>query len=388
MCHGGDAIRVEPLYDATALGMWAYSRAAFRVATVGPERLELPPGTLLVATHRRESDVPVLAPPLWRRARLWQRRRRIAFVARHDLFLHGFFAGFPPGLPPRARKLLFPVAIGRALPHVHVHPVRSATAARLVEALAARADEPLADLLSAVELAAFEARARTWRLPTPARATDVVRGEYADLLWRRVERGDAAADERFWAARAAQAAADFRTLVELVRTGGRLLVFPEGSPSKDGTIGPLEPGLGALVRRARPAALAPIVLAYDPLVRGRPRVVVHLGEPVPPAEDGDTGVLTLLRRSMPLTAGQIAASGVDPAEALAEARAETRPVDPDLLNPQRTAERLAQARALAPSRPAEAAFLAREYESAREPAAATPRARSRPRGKSAGAQGG
>ncbi len=52
------------------------------------------------------------------------------------------------------------------------------------------------------------------------------------------------------------------------------------------------------------------------------------------------------------------------------------------------AERLAEARALTPSRPAEAAFLAREYESAREPAAATPHARSRVRGRSAGAPDG
>ena len=361
---------MEALYDATALGMWAYSRAAFRVATVGPERLSLPPGTLIVVTHRRETDVPLVGPPLYRRGGLWRRGERIAFAARDDLFLPGFFAGFPPRLPPRARRLLFPVRVGRWLPHVRVYPVRSASVARLAEVLEARKEEPLSGLLAPDELAAFEARAQARRLGRPHRTGDVIRGEYADLLWRPVRRGDVAGTEPFWARRTAQAADDFRTLVELLRGGGRLLVFPEGRPSPDGTVGPLQPGLAALVRRGAPAAILPGALAYDPLVRGRTRVVVHLGAPVAPPEDGEPGVLSLLRRAMPLTPGQIVAAGVDSGEAVASARREGRPIDPDLLRFDRAADRLGQAQALAAGRPDDVAFLAREYESAREPVSA------------------
>ena len=50
------------LYDAVAHGMRAYSAAAFRVDVLGPRRFPLEPGTLVVITHRRETDVPIVAP--------------------------------------------------------------------------------------------------------------------------------------------------------------------------------------------------------------------------------------------------------------------------------------------------------------------------------------
>ena len=55
-----------------------------------------------------------------------------------------------------------------------------------------------------------------------------------------------------------------------MRDGNVLIVFPEGRPSPDGEIGPIKPGIGALVRRGKPRAVRPLALAYDPLVRGAP----------------------------------------------------------------------------------------------------------------------
>ena len=352
------------LYDAVAAGMWAYSRSAFRVVVVGPARLELGPGTLVLVTHRRETDVPLVGPPIYRRAGLWRAREpleRLSFATRDDLFLPGFFAGFPPSLAPACRRALFPFGVGRWLGRLEGHPLRSATTARLGEPLHARPTEALAAVLPPACAAAFAERAESMGHPEPTRVADVLRGEYADLLWRPVSPGELAGDEGFWAKRTAQAAADFRALVELLRAGGRLLVFPEGRPSPDGQIGPLERGVEALIRRGRPTALLPVGLAYDPLVRGRTRVVVALGRPVPPRVDP----LALLRRTFPLTAGQIVAAGVSPDEALDEARAEGRPVDPVLLDPARRVRRLAEAERESAGRPAELAVLAREFRSAR-----------------------
>ena len=122
------------LYDAVGHGMWAYSHAAFRVTTLSAGRFAPEPGTLVVATHRRETDVPILCPPLYfgmggRR----NRTDRLHFAARDDMFLPGFFAGFPPDLAPRARWLLYPIGVGRWLPLVNVFPIRSARVARLGE---------------------------------------------------------------------------------------------------------------------------------------------------------------------------------------------------------------------------------------------------------------
>jgi 1-acyl-sn-glycerol-3-phosphate acyltransferase len=345
--------------------MWAYSRAAFRITVLGPERLRLAPGTLLLVTHRRETDVPVLCPPLYRRGEL--RRQRVAFAARDDLFLPGFFAGFPPGLPVRVRRALFPVAIGRWLPRVEVFPIRSASVARLGEVVRERRAEPLEDVLGPADADAFTARAAACGLAPAARAGDALRGEYADLLWRSVGPDDPAAAglEGFWGRRTAEAAADFRTLVELVRGGRPLVLFPEGRPSPDGAIGPLQRGLGALVRRARPPALLPVALAYDPLTRGRTHVVLAFGAPVsPPAADVEDAALALLRRAMPLTAGQLVAAGA-PESAVREAIVEGRPVEPALLPAASRGRRLAEAAAVARAAPDALPYLAREFGSAR-----------------------
>jgi Acyltransferase len=369
---------VPDLYDAVGHGMWAYSRAAFRVTTLSDGPFAPEPGTLVVATHRRETDVPILCPPLY--FGMGGRRNttdRLHFAARDDMFLPGFFAGFPPDLPARARRLLYPVGVGRWLPLVNVFPIRSASVARLGEILAARPDEPLAELVPAETLDAFRARGPV------GRAGDALRGAYADLLWLAVSPGEGVTGDldEFWSRRAAQAAGDFRRLVELLRDGRVLVVFPEGRPSPDGEIGPIRPGIGALVRRGRPAAMRPLAIAYDPLARGRTRVHLALGSAVaPPSDDVEAEILRLLRRTMPLTCGQFVASRLeagaeadptaleqDLTDAVALARSEGRPVEPELATAEGRRRRLGDALAAAPRRPGELPVLAREHASARDP---------------------
>jgi hypothetical protein len=368
---------VPDLYDAVGHGMWAYSRAAFRVRLLSDGRFAPEPGTLVVATHRRETDVPILCPPLYfGMGGTRNRTDRLHFAARDDMFLPGFFAGFPPDLPQRARRLLYPVGVGRWLPLVNVFPIRSARVARLGEVFAARPDEPLADLVPAETVEAFRVRGPV------GRAGDALRGAYADLLWQAVSPGEGVTGDLddFWSRRAAQAAGDFRHLVELLRDGRVLVVFPEGRPSPDGEIGPIRPGIGALVRRGRPAAMRPLAVAYDPLVRGRTHVHLALGEPVaPPSDDVETEILRLLRRTMPLTCGQVVASRLeagaeadptalerDLADAVALARAEGRPLEPELETAEGRRRRLGEALAVAPRKAGELPVLAREHASARD----------------------
>jgi Acyltransferase len=369
---------VRFLYDAVGVGMWAYSNAAFRIVVLGPRRFRLEPGTIITVTHRRETDVPVVSPPLYFGTRLWRNvGDRMAFAARDDMFVRGFFAGFPEGLSPRARKLLYRVGVARMLPLVQVHPIGSARQALVKDVLEEKPSGALDELLPGDLAERFRLRGSELGLPVPTRARDALRGEYADLLWRRVSREEAAFEglEGLWARRAGQAARDFRSLVDLVRSGQSLVVFPEGRPSPNGEIGPLRRGVGALIRRARPRYLLPIALAYDPLVRGRTRALVSFGDfSTPPAEDVEQAVLAQLRRTMPLTCGQFVASellaGGTPspgglADAVAAAREEGRPIDPDLHTSEGRARRLTAALAAAERRRDELLYLAREYESAR-----------------------
>jgi hypothetical protein len=352
---------VGPLYDAVGIGMRAYSRAAFRVRYLGSKSFRLRPGTLIAATHRKETDVPVITPELYFRAAIWKHRSEgMHFAARDDMFLRGFFAGFPPEMQPRARRLLFQVSVGRFLPRVAVHPISSASTARLVELLAASPDAPLEDVAPERLRSLLGERG----VPPTARAGDVVRGTYADILWEPVSRGEG--PDAFWSARATRATADFRELVGLMRAGKSLVVFPEGR---------LRRGLDALVRRGKPERILPVTLAYDPLVHRRTEVVLVFGDTfAPPGVGLEEAVLERLKRNTALTVGQFVAhelsEGREPhpaalAAELESSRALGRPVDPELADPARRAAKLAQARTVAEKKPEEIPFLALEFESAR-----------------------
>jgi hypothetical protein len=347
--------------------MLAYTLTAFRSRTLFPPGFVLRRGSLLVAAHRAETDVPVICASIFLHAGLWRRSNpRLHFAARDDLFERGFFAGFPPGLPLRARRVLWRVDAGPYLPLVRVNPLPypSAETMRLASALfELPAGERLAGLVPDGTLAALDARARSAGLPAPVAVGDALRGEYADLLWRDLPRDELRhpSFEAAWRRRSDVAAADLRQVVERVRSGEPMLVFPEGRPSPDGAIGPLRPGMRLLVRRGRPESLQPIGVAYDPITAGRAYAYVAAGSAIAaPEHDVDDVVLEALRSALPLTAGQVVAtalvaaaagSGRLAAPALDELLADEvrgelaagRPVDPGLRAPASRRSRLADA---------------------------------------------
>jgi len=393
------------LYDVVTVGMWAYVRSAFRAEFVRPRGWQLRQGTLIVSTHRAETDVPVVVLGLYGSRDLWRHRHRprMHWAARDDLFERGFFAGFLPGLGPRVRRALAPLSVGRFMSGLRVHPIGSAASLSLGRALAAlpAGTELSPELLPPGAYESLTRRAAALGRRPPLTAGDVRSGKYADLLWQRYERGELPAGvfDAAWRRRVAEATGQLRALMDLMRGGVPLLLFPEGRPSPDGSIGPLRPGLGALVRRGAPAWIQPVGIAYDPLRKGRPRVVLAFGEPQPaPAKDVEDAVLRALRLATPLTCGALVAShlsraaaggrrtvGVAELEAavdaaVAAARAEGRPVERALARPgrarrRRLAETLAALDALgaldgAAIDPARAAADPRVARSAREHASA------------------
>ena len=362
---GSRALLYDLLYDAIALGMWVNTRTLYRVTTIGPVPSRLRHGTLIVSTHRAETDVPLICPSIYLGYGLWRHRRvRPHFAAREDVFERGFFAGFPAGLPLVVRRALYGVGVGRVLARLPMHPVPypDARRLRLGRALAAVPQAaPLESLLPASTYRLLRERALEAGLAEPRVVGDVLNGTYADVLWRfyrRAELGHAAFDEA-WERRAAEATAEIRGLVDLLRSGEVLLVFPEGRPSLDGAIGPVRGGAGMLVRRGRPESVLPVAIAYDPLQPGRPLAFVAFGKPLGDlADDVEASILHALMRTTPLTCGQVVAgrlvdvadSGLDTVTladldtrlraAVGAAQAEGRPVDPVLLESRGRRERL------------------------------------------------
>jgi 1-acyl-sn-glycerol-3-phosphate acyltransferase len=349
-----EALAWNPLWHAVGLGTTPYARLAFRIETHDPEGFRMEPGSLIVVTHRTENDVPVVIEEVYGRSRAWaDRSQRLHFAARDDLFERGFFAGFPQRLPGWARRLVYPVAIERYLPMVRVHPIGSANRMKLAQALG-RVD-PRTPLPEEVGLPVRTAGA-------------ALSGRFAKELWRDVTPADFPVEEA-WTRRAAEARKQLETLIELLRDREPLVLFPEGRPSPDGAIGPVQRGLSLLVRRGQPETLRPWGLGWDPLVRGRRRVVVSLRPPVEPdRENVEAQVLGELKLAVPLTAGSLVAhsllGGDDPAAALPgavqEALGEGRHVQREIGS--RVEEALSVVKGLSDPR---LARLAREYESAR-----------------------
>jgi 1-acyl-sn-glycerol-3-phosphate acyltransferase len=355
---------VDRLYDVGAYGLAAYARARFRVRALG-EPFSLAPRTLVVSSHRSDDDVPVLVACLYPQAHgRWRRNARLHFAVRDDLFVPGFFAGYPKRLPAALRRALVRIDVGPVLrTRLPCHAIRSATHLRLAEFLREHPDEPLAELLPEALAMPF-GTARTGR--------DALRGRYAHELWRVVtpEELDTPAAAVSWARRRAGALDDFRELVGVIRGGDSLAIFPEGRPSPDGDIGPILDGVTAIVRRARPARIVALAPAYDPLVRGRTHAFLAISAPRAPTDDAGE-LLALLRRTTPLTVGDSVATALadhaDPERRLAEdveaARDERRPYEPELDDPDVRRKRMAIALGAAGAQPLER--LVRTYRSAR-----------------------
>ena len=92
---------MERLYDVGAYAIAAYARARYRVRPLGAQ-FALEPRTLVVSSHRSDDDVPVLVACLYAQAHgRWRRNAQLHFAVRDDLFVPGFFAGYPQRMPGR-----------------------------------------------------------------------------------------------------------------------------------------------------------------------------------------------------------------------------------------------------------------------------------------------
>jgi 1-acyl-sn-glycerol-3-phosphate acyltransferase len=304
------------------------------------------------------------------------------FAADDHAFLRGFLAGYPERIPLALRRLLWPIRVGGVLERqLQCIPVRQPSRMRLVELLRAEPDQPLNGRLPSDLDAALRRRAAELGRRDPVRAAEVLHGAYADLLWTPLDRDATSDSEQAWRSHLRAAVGDFRRLVATLRSGGTLVIFPEGELLTDGQIGPLQPGLASLARRGRTRLVQPVAISYDPLSYGRTRAYISVGptlEPYPGRLERD--VTDALRRAIPLTAGQIAATVLrDGGSSIAVARAakkwvahadtQGRPVEPALRGP-RSRLTLRAAFAQAARRGAEDRVirsLARELESAQPP---------------------
>ncbi len=355
----------EWLYDIVGVGMWAVTRTRFDVQVLGGPIPQVDRGQLWVASHRAETDVPLIGGLLTIRGGMLRRSgARLHFAARDDLFVPGVMsAGLH--LPRPLAQMAWSLTPGPWLPRVRAHPIRRPVGLKLSQALdGISPDVALAEVLTPQIVTGLAQRAAIAGRPPPQTVGQVRDAAFARDLWRDITVDDLGGPRggEVWRAHVARAASDLRRLIDLVRHGEPLLLFPEGRVSPEGGIGPVGDVLDLIIRRGAPTSILPIGIAYDPLRHGRGTVAVNVGSPVTTGAAPFALVMSdLLRRSTPITVGQVlareltaaAASGCTTIasrhmlEVLAatheRARREGRPTVRGLRSPGRRARSLASA---------------------------------------------
>lgn len=78
------------------------------------------------------------------------------------------------------------------------------------------------------------------------------------------------------------------TSIEKLEQGRNLVIFPEGTRSKDGKVGPGKTGV-ALIAAVAQTKIVPVGIIFEGNLKFRRKVIVRYGTPVTPAEIGVTG---------------------------------------------------------------------------------------------------
>ncbi|MGH2514872.1 MAG: hypothetical protein ACRDHP_04385 [Ktedonobacterales bacterium] len=261
-------------------------RAIYSIEIHGLECDEHTQHTYYALAHKRDVDPIILLPPLLRHRGWRALAGGVRFALRGDAFMPGFLA-----------RLLGPTPLAWALRPLALGGVVRGLGALPIESLQRPVEEWLRDTLrldgdgtagAVLSPDALERLAMT----SSERFSDVAAKSTAALFaWRylaelRVLRGSEVlangsrrrnAKRHFVTAVRAQLGA-----LSAALRAGSLVGAPEGGLSPDGRVRPITGGLRRILRGA-PAdtCVLPVVMIYDFMRAGRPRVFVDLAPPLP-----------------------------------------------------------------------------------------------------------
>ncbi len=252
-------------------------QASHEVEVRGLEHYTREPPTLIVATHRRDTDGPLLCSAL-----IGRHGPLPHFVAREDLFRRGFLREYLTGWPRPLRELLGVIDVAPVLELLHAHPMRRIPERTLWETLedvlGVCGDLPLSEVLLPRWSAEFQRLAP--RCSGGLCVRDALGRRYRPLL--RLRYGlSKLTRERFRAIKEHERRvieAQLGHFVALLDRGESVQLEPEGTVSTDGGFHRLRNGLYALLTRPRCAPrVLPVGITYDFMRTGCQRVFVNVG---------------------------------------------------------------------------------------------------------------
>jgi hypothetical protein len=254
----------------------------YRVEAHGLETINAVPGTLLLVTHRRDADVPIVGNLIARAPAMRLADRVPHFVAREDLFHSGLLWEYTERWPTFIREALSTINLLPVMRVLHAYPIRRiperSVRAVLGDVLAARGNLPLQQVLKPAWVERFMQLAPPHTVSLTLAQTLARR--YGVLLrtqhgFRKLTRACFSALKPW---EQAVVAAHLQHLVDLIDRGAILLLEPEGAVSRDGHFGRLRGALPALINRPSiETRVQPIGISYDFMVPGRTPAFVAVG---------------------------------------------------------------------------------------------------------------
>ena len=79
--------------------------------------------------------------------------------------------------------------------------------------------------------------------------------------------------------------------LEALNSGKNLIIFPEGTRSKDGKVGKIKTGV-ALISAVAQTGVVPCAICFEGKLKFRKKIILAFGKPIEPAEMGATTAST------------------------------------------------------------------------------------------------
>jgi hypothetical protein len=254
----------------------------YRVEAQGLETISAAPGTLLLVTHRRDADVPIVGNMIACAPSMKRADRVPHFVAREDLFHRGLLWEYTEHWPTLIREALSLINLLPVMRVLHAYPMRRipehSVREVLNDVLATCGDLPLDQVLKPAWAERFMRLAPPHAAPlTTAQA---LTRRYSALL--RLPHGFRKLTHTCFTAlkphQRAVIAAHLQCFIDLMDHGAVLLLEPEGAVSRDGHFGRLRAMLHTLISQTSvETRVQPVGISYDFMSPGRTPVFVAAG---------------------------------------------------------------------------------------------------------------
>ncbi len=250
----------------------------YDLTVVGLENFTNSPGTLIIANHKTDFDIVLLAPVIF-----WSHRGRgpagrIAFVAAERMFLPGYLSDYILHRPDWLRRLIYPANLSAVLKAIRAYPIGYLHSRKLKAHLSAvlktagdipigaALSKPVTDVIPGVSPNTPISRILRWRHHT---ALDQ-EWEFSVLSPKlRKELRIQHIEEII---------SSLSQFAAILDEGDAVYLAPEGGLETDGKFNEAKAGLSRLISMARDPIVLPVNLTYDFMGTGRQSVFITIGK--------------------------------------------------------------------------------------------------------------